>query len=809
MTTKLDSRQSISKDQLEQLVSNKDVELDNILRAIDSEVSIPFVMRETDPTADLVINIGPISITNPETDRNRTITPIGGEIPAFISGTITMDATGAGSATPSAGVAISLDMSANEFLKIGVSINSNGDIYLQSGASGVTEAAAGTPSYIPETYAVGYIVIETDGSNNVQNMTPSKIYQFLGSGGIGNNNGEIKVDLIDRVNSVLPTTAPLTIDFETVVSEDRVLFSNLLTNGNRVYKAEIDGSSITWTAQPDFGGSLDPSGADIVRVKRGGSWELAQFIFDSPFWRWSKVDSIKAVLGSASERWTTAYIDDLIGKAMHVTTNSTDGDVLIDGTEKVDIAAAGGLDVTGGLLQAHMDLRLYGATSGYVDLIAAATTTDYSLTMPPAQGVAGQQLTLNNSLELQWQDLITGFNDWEIISTNTVVNPYDDVGVDTSSGTVDITLPDSPISGERVRIIDRVGNFATNSCFIKTTDASTIEGTVQPLEIDVAYIWAEFVYDAAVNNWIIYGPLAKGDSLTLQDIYDGDTNNLPVTLTTTVSQGNLSITGTEQLDISTAKGMKIRSNTPTGKVLEVENTGIAKNASITSTNVADINATLELRHLNASAPLIKMKGATSGDIDLLVPTVVTPYSIKLPAAQGNINEALLNDGSGNLSWGLPTVGTFLKSIVRSVANIDTTLANNTVTIIKFNSEEEDTNGDYNPATYMYTVPRTGLYNVSAIVVFDHFNEYDTDEKMQIYCKINSTTTKLIDTYTVVSTSMLSTTNTTTLSVSGIVKATAGETISIWGFQTSAVSQDVKAEDGNCFTIEEISESALS
>jgi hypothetical protein len=199
MANKLDARQVESRDVLNQLAAGvADKELDDLLRATDSELTAPFVMRESSP-ADLTVTIGAVSITNPETNRRRTITPISGVIPTFTSETVTLPATGAGNATPSVGSAVALGMSASQFMKLGVSIDSNGDILLTAGTPGASEAAATFPAPIPDTYSIGYIVVETDGSNNVQNIQGSDIYQYVNGGG-GTGSGEGGVNYVANSN---------------------------------------------------------------------------------------------------------------------------------------------------------------------------------------------------------------------------------------------------------------------------------------------------------------------------------------------------------------------------------------------------------------------------------------------------------------------------------------------------------------------------------------------------------------------------------------------------------------------------------
>ena len=47
---------------------------------------------------------------------------------------------------------------------------------------------------------------------------------------------------------------------------------------------------------------------------------------------------------------------------------------------------------------------------------------------------------------------------------------------------------------------------------------------------------------------------------------------------------------------------------------------------------------------------LQMNGATSGSVSLKSPATPTSYTLTLPTAQGGANQAMINDGSGNLSW---------------------------------------------------------------------------------------------------------------------------------------------------------------
>lgn len=189
-----DLRQLRSRDTLTQISPNTSgVQADAIVRSIDSELDMPLRMRQTYPTANLVLNIENITLTNPLTLRNKTIPPINNVLPVFTSGTITIDTTGAGNATPSIGSAFALGMTASRFLKIGVNLLSNGSLVLIPGTIGASLAAATNPAMVG--FAIGYFVVRTDGSNNTQTILNSDIYQYVGGGGGSGNSGYARIFL--------------------------------------------------------------------------------------------------------------------------------------------------------------------------------------------------------------------------------------------------------------------------------------------------------------------------------------------------------------------------------------------------------------------------------------------------------------------------------------------------------------------------------------------------------------------------------------------------------------------------------------
>lgn len=181
MSTKIDARQVIDRDLLNRITGASGSQTDTIVAALNSEITPPLAFSVTG--VNRVVTIGNISVTNPSTNLNRSVPPIANLIPAFTSGTITLDPTGAGTATPSVGVALALGMIASRFMRVGINIDSLGLLTLTKGIQATTLAAASTPEVPSGLFGIGHIVVRTDGSNNVANVLTSDLYQYVGGGG--------------------------------------------------------------------------------------------------------------------------------------------------------------------------------------------------------------------------------------------------------------------------------------------------------------------------------------------------------------------------------------------------------------------------------------------------------------------------------------------------------------------------------------------------------------------------------------------------------------------------------------------------
>lgn len=92
----------------------------------------------------------------------------------------------------------------------------------------------------------------------------------LGGNPLNSGAGVIKVRLNNSVSTTLVTGTPVVIDGVTVVDQDKVLFTALASNPNRIYSAVVSGGNVvSWNPEYEFAGFQDPSDGDLVIVTEG------------------------------------------------------------------------------------------------------------------------------------------------------------------------------------------------------------------------------------------------------------------------------------------------------------------------------------------------------------------------------------------------------------------------------------------------------------------------------------------------------------------------------------------------------------
>lgn len=177
MATKFDSRQVISLDTLDQLTGGlADIELDNILRSADSDLT-SLLKLSTDGA--LTISVGASTKVNPETTYTVSLPPINGVIPDFTSGTVDIPAVTGGSVTVTPGSAVTLTLSVNSYIKMGIHLEDSGNLLVNFGTESATVSDTGAPPSLPNSMAIGYAILSSDGVGNIGNVSTSAVYQYV------------------------------------------------------------------------------------------------------------------------------------------------------------------------------------------------------------------------------------------------------------------------------------------------------------------------------------------------------------------------------------------------------------------------------------------------------------------------------------------------------------------------------------------------------------------------------------------------------------------------------------------------------
>jgi hypothetical protein len=127
--TKFDARQSICRSALDQVAPSAGTQANTIFTSINNELTMPLRMSASS-TPDLVLNIGSISLTNPQTNKKRILPFIYNAIPSFTSGTITFPSVSSNNITFSTGgsTATQLICTSGKYVKVLIYMDSVGDL---------------------------------------------------------------------------------------------------------------------------------------------------------------------------------------------------------------------------------------------------------------------------------------------------------------------------------------------------------------------------------------------------------------------------------------------------------------------------------------------------------------------------------------------------------------------------------------------------------------------------------------------------------------------------------------------------------
>jgi hypothetical protein len=134
---------------------------------------------------------------------------------------------------------------------------------------------------------------------------------------VGSGAGEVKATFIDPVTTVLPTGTTVTIDGVIGVDGDTVLYTNLVSNNNRIYELSGVGVSLVWTPLKKFNNDLDPVVGDSVRAAKGDAFASSVAFFDGTIFKVN--DTIRLFDGVSGNFWELGSI-----KSVAIANNTTD-----------------------------------------------------------------------------------------------------------------------------------------------------------------------------------------------------------------------------------------------------------------------------------------------------------------------------------------------------------------------------------------------------------------------------------------------------------------------------------------------------
>lgn len=231
--------------------------------------------------------------------------------------------------------------------------------------------------------------------------------QTVRLGQAGSGSAIVKATYYDPVASTLPTGTSYTVDGSAVVNGDFVLFSNLGSGNNEIYKVGGVGTSLTWTAQRAFNSQFLPTRGDLVMITSGTGFADQLGEFNGTTFKFR--DTTRYFSGT--DYWeqtslkTTTMADNTTATVFSVTASGSenwvmDYSVLRNGRKETGTAYITHDGTTVHIVQSAAYILNVGVTfSGAISLgvLTVSYTTD-------SQGIGG---TLKYSLK-RWSDAAGG-----------------------------------------------------------------------------------------------------------------------------------------------------------------------------------------------------------------------------------------------------------------------------------------------------------------------------------------------------------------------------------------------------------------
>jgi hypothetical protein len=148
-------------------------------------------------------------------------------------------------------------------------------------------------------------------------------------------------------------------------------------------------------------------------------------------------------------------------------------------------------------------LGTYETSSTYAFTILAnngyfSQVQNYSFSLSEAEEVGyhydGANLTIPGN--------VIGKAGWTIVTSNINATVGAQYLVDTTSNTVTITLPENPVTGNYIRVVDAAGNSSVNIISV-ARNGKNIQGNAQDLDITSPRAGITLVYYDTTNGWVL------------------------------------------------------------------------------------------------------------------------------------------------------------------------------------------------------------------------------------------------------------------------------------------------------------------
>ena len=181
------------------------------------------------------------------------------------------------------------------------------------------------------------------------------------------------------------------------------------------------------------------------------------------------------------------------------------GDIQVTGlTSNGAVTITGNTDITGNIALKTQGAIVFEDSAGgeFAAIKANATTTSYTLVLPPATGTADQVIVTDGSGNLSFVDN-TGGTSWVAVKTSgfTAV-AGEGYFCDTSSAAFTATLPATPTLGDEVTFVDYAGTFDTNNLTVGR-NSENIQGSAADLTVSVERAGLTLVYSGATQGWLL------------------------------------------------------------------------------------------------------------------------------------------------------------------------------------------------------------------------------------------------------------------------------------------------------------------